>query len=400
MAAQAQAQHDDILATQGGSGGSEKSAMPRIIDMPLLQQPRVFILNADFLADQRLTAIRERADRALLEGPWSVMDKKHVPPSGDRHDYMSVGPYWWPDPLKPDGLPYIRRDGKTNPERYEYDNSSMKNMVYAVEALARAWYFTGHATYAERAALLLRIWFLDTATKMNPHLRYGQAIRGITDGRDIGIIDTVTLVQLIDAVGLLQLSDAWSDSDQSELNQWFRSYLEWLLTSAHGRSEANRTNNHAVWYHVQVASFALFVGDVNTARQVLESVGPGLINTQVEPDGRLPKELVRTRSFHYVTYTLRAFLNLASMGEKVGVDIWRYRSDDGRDLEQALDWFEPFVAGRADWKYPQIEPYDLTVAALLYRRAARVFDKESFNQIAASVEDPVVDLTYPLPEAD
>ena len=385
--------------------------LPLCLAASAQQQPRVFVLNADFLAEQRqkvlaspteyeraLTAIREMADRALLEGPWSVMDKKYVPPSGDKHDYMSVGPYWWPDPLKPDGLPYIRRDGETNPERYEYDSSRMKSMVHAVVTLARAWYFTDDARYAERAVLLLRTWFLDTATKMNPHLQYGQAIRGITEGRDIGIIDTATMVQLIDAVGLLQLADAWSDSDQSELQQWFRAYLDWLLTSAHGRSEASRTNNHAVWYHVQVASFALFVGDLDTAKQVFESVGPRLIDKQVEPDGRLPKELARTRPFQYTTMTLRGFLNLASMGEQVGVDIWRYRSDDGRGLEQALHWFEPFVAGRADWEYPQIAPYDPSLAALLYRRAARVFDKPSFNRIAASVDDPVVDLTYPLPE--
>ena len=35
---------------------------------------------------------------------------------GDKHDYLSFGSYWWPDPDKPDGLPYIRRDGGVNPE--------------------------------------------------------------------------------------------------------------------------------------------------------------------------------------------------------------------------------------------------------------------------------------------
>lgn len=410
LAVCAQAPHDDMMAEKDRPDRVDDSARSRIIDIPVSQQPRVFVLDADFLAEQRqkllasptehqpvLTVIRDMADRALLEGPWSVMDKKFVPPSGDKHDYMSVGPYWWPDPRKPDGLPYIRRDGETNPERYEYDSSSMKSMIRAVVTLATAWYFTDDARYAERAVLLLRTWFLDTATKMNPHLQYGQAIRGITEGRDIGIIDTATMVQLIDAVGLLQLSDAWSDSDQYELQQWFRSYLDWLVTSAHGRSEADRTNNHAVWYHVQVASFALFVGDLNTAEQVFESVGPRLIDKQVEPDGRLPKELARTRPFQYTTMTLRAFLNLASMGETVGVDIWRYRSDDGRSIEQALEWFEPFVAGRADWEYPQIKPFDPSSAALLYRRAASVFDKPSFNRIAASVDDPVAKLIYPMP---
>src|SRR5260370_27180315 len=57
----------------------------------------------------------KEADAALHAGPFSVMQKKRIPPSGDRHDYVSMGPYWWPDPSKPNGLPYIRKDGQRNP---------------------------------------------------------------------------------------------------------------------------------------------------------------------------------------------------------------------------------------------------------------------------------------------
>jgi len=111
--------------------------------------PRTFTQDAAALAEQRhkvlanpaefepaLAALRRAAEDAMRQGPWSVTDKTQVPPSDDKHDYMSVGPYWWPDPSSPDGLPYIRRDGETSPERYDYDNVRLKSMVYAVEALA------------------------------------------------------------------------------------------------------------------------------------------------------------------------------------------------------------------------------------------------------------------------
>src|SRR6185437_12347626 len=47
------------------------------------------------------------ADKLLDQAPLSVMQKTAIPPSGDKHDYMSIAPYFWPDPSKPDGLPYI-----------------------------------------------------------------------------------------------------------------------------------------------------------------------------------------------------------------------------------------------------------------------------------------------------
>src|SRR5215207_6049721 len=40
------------------------------------------------------------AYKALQFGPVSVMEKKHLPPSGNKHDYMSLAPYHWPDPSK------------------------------------------------------------------------------------------------------------------------------------------------------------------------------------------------------------------------------------------------------------------------------------------------------------
>jgi len=372
--------------------------------------PSVFLLDGAYLAEMRqellkrpkdfetpLNVIRGDAELALREGPWSVMDKKHIPPSNDKHDYFSVGPYWWPDASKPDGLPYIRRDGEVNPERYEYDNVGLKNTVSGVEKLARAWYFTDDPKYAEHTAVLLRTWFLDPATKMSPHLQYGQAIPGRTEGRGIGIIDTAQLIYLVDAVGLLRFSEAWSVSDHRTLQAWFKAYLKWLLSSSHGKAEANTKNNHAVWYDAQVASFALFVDDKATARQVLEQVGPRRIAKQIEPDGRMPYELARTKSFSYTHMNLRGFLHLARLAEHVDVDLWGYRSADGRSIEAALDWLEPFVAGRSDWNYKQISSVDPSSATLLYRRAAGPFDKPAFRRLGSAVTDPVESLLWPKP---
>lgn len=94
---------------------------------------------------------------------------------GDKHDYLSYGPYWWPDPAKKDGLPFIRRDGEIYPDSRNdaTDSIRLHKMAAAVETLALAWHFTREARYADRAALLLKTWFLNPESRMNPHLAYG-----------------------------------------------------------------------------------------------------------------------------------------------------------------------------------------------------------------------------------
>ncbi len=157
------------------------------------------------------SALIERADVALTEGPFSVIQKKQVPPSGDKHDYMSIGPYWWPDSTKTNGLPYIRKDGYINPEFLaDQTDVAIKNKMFSnLETLTWAAYFSGERKYAEKAVELLDVWFINPETRMNPNLDYAQGIPGICEGRGIGIIDwsgihvLITSVQILDSQGLL-----------------------------------------------------------------------------------------------------------------------------------------------------------------------------------------------------
>ena len=70
--------------------------------------------NPDEKLRQTLLLLRKNADEALNRGPYSVTFKKDVPPSGDKHDYMSFSRYWWPNPDTSDGLALCeaRRSGQ------------------------------------------------------------------------------------------------------------------------------------------------------------------------------------------------------------------------------------------------------------------------------------------------
>ena len=284
-----------------------------------------------------LTALVADANRALNLAPVSVMDKGITPPSGDKHDYMSQAPYWWPDPSKPGGRPYIRRDGERNPEIDRItDRANLGRLTTAVSSLGLAFYFTGREEYAQHAAQLVRVWFLDPATRMNPHLRFGQGIPGIAEGRSAGIIETRLLPDILDGVMLLQGSSAWGASDDQALKDWMRTYMTWLLESSLGREEAERGNNQETWADVQIAAFALYTGQTDVARTILEGARADIAQ-EFEPDGRQPRELARTLAWDYSIFDLTAFLHLAALGERVGVDLWNYTTADGRSLRNGVE---------------------------------------------------------------
>ena len=333
--------------------------------------PRVFLLDAEelvavrqavFLGEERYVKADERllreADQALFAGPFSVMDKEGVPPSGDRHDYMSMEPYWWADPEPADGLPYVRRDGEVNPESQQYDRKPLGGMCAAVNTLATAYFFSDHEDFAEHAALLLRAWFLDEATRMNPHLEFGQAVPGRCQGRGIGIIDTLQFSRLVDAVGLLGASPAWNQEDQQGLREWFSRYLDWLLESDHGKDEARQRNNHGTWYDVQVVCLALFAGREEGARQVLTESAFRRVEGQIEADGRQPLELARTRSLGYSVMNLLGLFDLADLGRRCGLDLWGFETGDGRGIEKAFYWLVDNALDGGDWGYQQITEFE------------------------------------------
>jgi len=165
-------------------------------------------------------ALFRSADSALTGMPPTVMQKHKIPPSGNRHDYMSLAPYWWPDSSKADGLPYVRHDGLVNPEsRIDHDGTRFQVMVDAVEALTLAHHLSGDRKYSARAETFLRVWFVDTATRMNPNLNYAQAVLGVNDGRGTGIIDTRDIPYLLKAVRLLAESGDWSGADNAALGE-------------------------------------------------------------------------------------------------------------------------------------------------------------------------------------
>lgn len=369
-----------------------------LLTVPVFAQPAppaTLAIDGAFLAQMKahptaavLDAARAEADKAMTEGPWSVMEKKDTPPSGDRHDYMSLAPYWWPNPATKDGLPYIRHDGEVNPERYKVpDDSNFNKVQNAVHALALGYFLTGKGEYAARAVLLLRTWFLDPATRMNANLNFAQAVLGVNTGRGTGLIDDRGIPRILDGITLLSSSPSLTEEDEAGLRKWFSQYLDWLENSKNGRDEADAKNNHGSWYDQQISGIALFLGDKELARKIAETAESKRIGFQIQPDGSEPLELARTKSFSYSVFNLDALERLAEEDRLTGMNLWEYRTPNGASIRAALEYLLPYAEGEKKWAHQAlngVDPNSLTepllLAALNYRDPDYLKDAEKLEK--------------------
>jgi len=335
------------------------------------QKPNVIIMNPVRLAAVKqqiqqkdkstltmLQQLQREADSLLTVKPFSVVEKAFTPVSGNKHDYMSQAPYFWYDSSKPNGLPYLRRDGERNPEIYKItDRTYLGKLDNACRVLALAWYFTANEKYAAKASQLLQTWFLDDATKMNPNLNYGQAVPGINSGRGIGIIETIALTGIADAAGLLEGSPSWSAANNTALKQWYAQYLQWLLESKNGKEEHAAKNNHGTWYYAQAIDFALFTGNKSKAAELVNESRTRL-DSQLTAEGSQPLELERTNGLGYSTMNLHGWFTVATLAEKTGIDMWNYKTGKGVGLRTAFDWLLPYATAEKPWTYQQISKYN------------------------------------------
>lgn len=355
--------------------------------------PRTILENGALLADLRehrdltiLRAARKAANKALGAKLVSVMDNHTTPPSGDKHDYMSLAAYWWPNPDTANHLPYVRRDGERNPETAAIqDHANISHMEENVHALALAYYLTDEEAYAERAAEQLRVWFLNPATRMNPNLKYAQAVLGANEGRGTGILDARGFADVVDAVFLLDGSNRWTAADRSGLRAWFETYFEWLTTSANGKHEDAATNNHGSWYDVQAEAIALYLGKTEFAHNLAEMARTKRIAAQIKPDGQQPAEEARTRSFHYCSFNLQALTRLATETQAVNVNLWDYKTPGGGSIRGALDYLLPFARKEKPWPFKDIDGVDSNALHDVLLMAAVHFHDPGYEALAKAM---------------
>lgn len=328
-----------------------------ILDAKQLAYAKAHLKDAAY--SQAFRNLVSLADGDLLLKPPTVMTKEYIPASGSKHDYVSLARYAWPDETQPNGLPYVMRDGVSNPELKKFDRNKLSAMANAVYRLSLAYYFSGEEKYAQKATELIRVWFIDKKTKVNPNLRFAQHIPGKADGRCYGVIDAYSYVKMLDGVQLLEKSKSFTQKDSKLLKAWFSQLLKWLLTHPQAIEESYQKNNHATAYDVQVAAYALYTGNKKVFSDIIDNFPKCRIATQIMPDGKQPYELRRTLAFGYSQYNLTHIIDLMLMIKHQGVDFRQYCVSGEHSFFKAMDFLAPYMGKSvSDWPYQQISGWE------------------------------------------
>lgn len=319
-----------------------------------------------------LTALAAAAPAALKAKLATVVDKPNGSPTGDAHDYVSYARYYWPDPSKPDGLPFLSHDGKHNREQVARgDRERIGAFCEIVARLAAAWRVNRDEAAARRAGEWLRAWFVTPATRMNPSLEYAQVRLGHdhNHGSASGVLDARDFALVIDALQLLHDSPAFSPGDEEKIRAWFGDYLHWLTTAKNAKTEHAAKNNHGSWFLAQIVPIARYAGRDDLARELCEE-DKARLAAQIQPDGSQPEEIRRVDGLGYSVFNLEAQARVARVAATLGIDLWNYTAPNGASLRLALDFLRPYNQSPEKWPHTQNEKLKPGFLDALFKEAA------------------------------
>lgn len=306
-----------------------------------------------------ITSLLSDANLALGRGPYSVLNKTTVAPSGDKQDYYHIPPYEWLV-INPKGqASYVYKDGERNPatvlfsdESRSYDRSTLQRVFDDTYILCLAWRFSGITTYALHAHRIVKAFFLNAESRMNPHMMYAQYSHQ-KGCRSAGIIEMKDLYYFLDALTLLHRGNIFQEDEYRLLTTWFSQYLAWLLESDLGVKEMNAKNNHGLYYDLQVASVASFLGNYTVLIVALARAQSRFL-VHFGEDGSQPLEIARRTSQHYCLFNLMGWLNVARLSQRWGINLWSYMATRSY-LRHGTQWL---LDHKSHWPFSNLEEVD------------------------------------------
>ena len=352
-------------------------------------------MKADGVSEKGLAALRERAEDYMNQPTLCVTDRMMRAITGNPHDYASIGTYWWPNPDTPDGLPYVRRDGETTPAAL--DKVTYRELTKRVFYLALAAFYFDSEEYGRAAEKYLYDWHLNPETYMTPHAEYSQAIPGICNGRGIGVIDfSMSSYEVFDAVAILQYLGCISEENVAGLKKWYTDFTDWMLTSENGLTEDTELNNHGTYFDVHMLSAAIFTEREALIKKICDTAYYRRFTLQIEPDGKQPLELARTRALLYSASNTKALMLIANMAARCGYTNYISRDERYGDnaIKKCIDFIYPYYVSPETFPYQEMKFDFPAVIIALLTWADEHFSGMGYKEKALGIAAD--DLTLPL----
>ena len=297
--------------------------------------------------------LRAEADKRLREGPRSVTADHPAGVNLDPHDYYGEAPFWWPDPANP-AAPWIRREGRVNPDRVVADKIALDATCDAIFTLGAASFFLDDPRYGRHAARLINAFFLNPKTRMNPNLEHSEAIRGVNESRG-GSIEGRVFVRALQGMEFLAQSGQWDAREAAATHKWFEEYLRWLEHSKVASEERSGGSLRASWWTAQVAAIATFLDDKASAQMAFHYYQDTAF-PRVE--GRLAREEERARPLSYTAASAEAMATTCRIAQAQGVDLWNTQAKGGATLAAVIASLTPHLADRKKWDREQMAEFE------------------------------------------
>ena len=362
---------------------------PYIMDTKLLNLVKENLDHPDFQVEyERLLT---GADKILNKNDFQfVTDKKHIPPSGDIHDYMSIARYLWYNPTTDAFTDTL--DGQTNPLIYEYDRPKLSRISSAIYTLSLAYYFSDQQEYAKKASELISGWFLDKDTRMNPNLNYAQVILGVNNssGNLQGIIDTNDFIRIIEGVSLIYGSDYWPADKHKQLKGWFYLFSKWVTRyNPDFFCSEDSCSNVSTWFDAQKTIYFLFTEQEDRLNSS-SSIQPisDKIARQFSDIGVQTTERTRALSQHYFYFNLRGYMKIALMRKnRTGYDRdWQEtfkESENYGGIKPSLDALVGYINGENVSVFFDVsENFDDCRYLEIFKPASIAFEDDLYNTAA------------------
>ena len=332
----------------------------------------------------------------------AALEREHILASAKAA--LATGPYVPHAPSAREGSALFSEITPNDGERtddYRDIAEQVRLTSASIAALVAAYLLTRDEAYAEHAGKFLRVWLLESDTRMSPHMDFAGVLPGTRQQTRDCVLDLVPIAEAARAWSFLADTAALSKTEQSGIAAWFSELLDWMLSATEARLARDSKDRHgSAWLLVTtaVARATRNEKQLDLCRLLFKKP---TIRNQITADGHFPQELATPNPYRNTLFNFDMLAGACQLLSSPFDDLWNYELQDGPGMRSAAAFLAPLIRERQHWPFVSDTAHfrDLPGrrAGLLF--AARAYSRPEYLQAytSAPAMPPPADLAYSFP---